>query len=516
MWENVGMDMLDKIRRIEDLRSKLKQGGGIEAINQHHKAGKLTARERVEKLLDPGTFFELEPFCKPIETGMEIDKQTVRGDGLVSGYGDVSGRPICVWAQDATVLGGRVGIIHGAKIVTVMERALKSRVPCVGMIDSEGMRVEDIITTPTDYSYDRIMYLQTQASGVVPQIFLIMGPCVGAATLSALLADFVFMVRKSSYALVSPSPSGGDSYEMGGADVHYRNSGCCDVLAENDEDCIEKARELLRFFPLNNTEKVPIMDTEDDPQREVPELLDLVPVDSKKPFSMRQAISLIVDNGHFFEIKKGWAANLIVGFAYLGGQAIGMIANNPEFKGGCMDVDSADKMARFVRFCDAFHLPLVYLADTPAFLPGIEQERKGIIRHGAKIVFSNSVASVPQIQVYVRKCYGGGNLAMPGNCIGGDMGLAWPTSEILLMHPEGAVSIIYRKEIAAAKSAEEELRKRVAQFREAGSVENIWEAITVQDYIHPKDTRSKLIKSLKAVGDKVEERHWMKHDNMPL
>jgi len=510
------MNMSEKIQRIEDLRADLHLGGGAEAIDRQHKAGKLTARERVQKLLDPGTFFELEPFCKPIDTGMEIDQKTLRGDGLISGYGEVNGRPICVWAQDATVVGGRFGIIHGSKIVAVMERALTSRVPCIGMIDSEGIRVEDILTTPTDYSYDRVMHLQTLASGVIPQISLIMGPCAGAATLSALLADFVFMVRRSSYALVSPLFSKGDSYELGGADAHYKKSGCCDVIADSDEDCIEKARELLGFIPLHHREKMDIMETGDDPGREVPELLELVPVDSKKPFNMHRAICLIVDNGHFFEIKKGWATNLLVGFARLGGRSVGVIANNPLSKGGCMDVDSADKMARFVRFCDAFNLPLVYLADTPAFLPGIEQERKGIIRHGAKIVFSNSVASVPKIQVYVRKCYGGGNLAMPGNCIGGDMGLAWPTSEILLMHPEGAVSIIYRKEIAAAQNAKEELKKRLDRFKEAGSVENIWEAITVQDYINPKDTRLKLIQSLKVIRDKVEERHWMKHDNMPL
>lgn len=508
--------MHGKIQAIEELRFRLQQGGGPEAIDNQHKAGKLTARERVEKLLDPGTFFEIEPFSKPIDTGIEVNKHSIRGDGLVSGYGEVNGRPICVWSQDATVLGGSVGIIHGAKMVTLMERALKSRVPCVGMIDSEGMRVEDIITTPTDYSYDRMMYLQTIASGVIPQISLIMGPCVGAATLSALLADFVFMVRNTSYAFVSPPPSEVNLYEIGGADMHSKSSGCCDVLADGDEDCIAKVRELLGLLPLNNTTKMPTIDTGDDREREVQELLDLVPVNSKKPFNMHRAISLIVDNGKFFEIKKGWAMNLIIGFARLGGQSVGMVANNPQYKAGCMDVDSADKLARFVRFCDAFNIPLAYLADCPAFLPSIDQERKGIIRHGSKVVFSNSVASVPQAQIYIRKCYGGGNLAMPGNCLGGDLGIAWPISQVLLMHPEGAVAIIYRKEIAAAENPQEEFKKRLAQFEDAGSVENVWEFFTIQNCINPKDTRSTLIKSLKALKSKVEERHWMKHDNMPL
>ena len=508
--------MHDKIQAIEALRLRLQQGGGPEAIDKQHRAGKLTARERVEKLLDPGTFLEIEPFSKPIDPGIEVDKHSIRGDGLVCGYGEVNGRTICVWSQDATVLGGTVGIIHGGKMVTLMERALKARVPCVGMIDSEGMRVEDILTTPTNYTYDRMMYLQTIASGVVPQISLIMGPCVGPATLSALLADFVFMVRNTSYALVSPPPPGANLYEIGGADIHAKSSGCCDVLADKDEDCIDKVRELLDLLPLNNTTEMPTIDTGDDPEREVQELLDLVPANSKKSFSMHRAISLIVDNGKFVEIKRMWAMNLIVGFARMGGHSVGIIANNPQVKAGCMDVDSADKLARFVNFCDAFNIPLVYLADCPAFLPGIEQERRGIIRHGSKVVFSNSVASVPQVQIYIRKCYGGGNLAMPGNSIGGDLGIAWPISNVMLMHPEGAVSIIYRKEIAAAENREEEFKKRLSQFEDSGSVENVWEYFTVQNYINPKDTRSTIIKSLKALRSKVEERQWMKHDNMPL
>lgn len=510
------MNINEKVKGIEELRSRLQQGGGLDAINRLHNMGKLTARERVEKLLDPGTFFEIEPFCKPIETGFGVDNKTIRGDGLISGYGEVNGRTICVWAQDATVIEGRFGIIHGAKMVTMMERALKARIPCVGIIDSKGIRAEDFITTPTDYSYDRMMYLQTIASGVIPQIALIMGPCTGAATLSALLSDFVFMVRDMSYALVSFPNSKDNLYEMGRAQMHARNSGCCDVLAEGDEDCIEKARGLLSFLPQNNRVKPPVINTTDDPEREIPDFSDLVPVSSKKPFSMHKAITLIVDDGLFFEIKRDWATNLIIGFARLGGKTLGILANNPLSKAGCMDVDSADKMARFVRFCDAFNIPLVYLSDTPAFLPGIDQERKGIIRHGSKTVFSNSVASVPRITIYIRKCFGGGNLAMPGNCIGGDMGISWPISEVLLMNPEGAVSIIYRKDIAGAENPDEEFRKRLEQFRGEGSVENIWEYITVQDYINPKETRPKLIKALRVLEGKEEESLWMKHDNMPL
>jgi len=508
--------MEKKAQKIEELRLELLQGGAPEAVEAQHKAGKLTARERIERLLDPGTFYEIEMFSNPITTGLPIDKERIRGDGLISGYGEVNGRPICVWAQDAMVLGGRVGIVHGAKIVTLIERALKVGIPYVGMIDSEGMRVEEMITTPTNYSYDRLMHVQTMASGVIPQISLIMGPCVGAAAISAQLCDFVFMVRDTSYACVSTPPNGIGWDEMGGASMHFKTSGCCDVLADGDEDCIKKAREFLSLLPLNNREKAPEIDSRDDPDREVPELFDIVPVDSKKPYRAQDVITKIVDNKHFLEIKGGWATNLVVGFGRFGGKSAGIIANNPRIMGGCLDVDSADKLARFVRFCDAFNIPLVYLADTPAFLPSVEQERKGIIRHGAKAVFSNSVATTPQMQVYLRKCYGGGNLAMPGNNLGGDFGLAWPTAEILLMHAEGAVSIIYRKEIEAAENPKEEFKKRVAEFKNAGAVENLWEAITVQDYINPKDTRLKIIRTLKILEGKKEETHWKKHDNMPL
>ncbi|OPX39723.1 MAG: hypothetical protein B1H11_02295 [Desulfobacteraceae bacterium 4484_190.1] len=446
--------MQNKIEIIEKMRSELLSGTDSEAIETRHKARALTARERVEKLLDPGTFYEIELFSKPIETGLPVDKKTIRGDGLVVGYGDVNGQPICVWAQDATMFGGKVGITHGAKIVTLIERALK--------------------------------------------------------------ANFVFMVRNSSYMCVSSPPEGVASEDMGGAPMHFKKTGCCDVLADSDEECIQKAKELLGFLPSNNNDTAPLVDNGDDVNREVPELLDIVPGDSKKPYRVQDVIIAIVDNGQFFETKGGWATNLVVGFARFGGKSVGIIANNPWIMGGCLDVDSADKLARFVRFCDAFNIPLVYLADTPAFLPGIEQERRGIIRHGAKTVFANSVATTSQIQVYLRKCYGGGNLGMPGNNLGGDFGILWPTAEVLLMHPEGAVSIIYRKEIAEADDPKKEYQQRVAQFKETGAVENVWEVMTGQDYIHPKDTRSKIIRTLRLLEGKRLETRWHKHDNMPL
>jgi acetyl-CoA carboxylase carboxyltransferase component len=508
--------MHEKIKRIDQLRSDLLSGTNPEAIESRHRAGKLTARERIGKLFDSGTFYEIDFFAKPIETGFPKDKESTRGGGVVVGYGDVNGRPVCAWAQDALVFGGRVGIVHARKIVELIERAIKARIPCIGMIDSEGILLEDMISTPSNYSYDRIMCLQTMASGVIPQISLIMGPCKGAAAISAQLSDFIFMVRGGSYACVSRPPNGSTLEETGAAAKHFRKTGCCDVLAENDEDCIRKARELLDFLPSNNRHTPPPIDNGDDINREVPELLDIVPGDVRKPYRIQKVIRAIVDNGEFFETRGGWADNLVVGFARFGGKSAGLIANNPGVLGGCLDVDSADKMARFVRFCDAFSIPLVYLADTPAFLPAVKQERRGIIRHGAKVVFSNSNTTTPQMQIYLRKCYGGGNLAMPGNNLGGDIGLLWPTAEVLLMHAEGAVSIIHRKEIAEAADPDKEYKDRVARFKELGAVENEWEGWSGQDYIHPKETRSKIIKTLKLLEGKKTEISFRKHDNMPL
>jgi acetyl-CoA/propionyl-CoA carboxylase len=307
-----------------------------------------------------------------------------------------------------------------------------------------------------------------------------------------------------------------DPASVGRAAMHYSQSGCCDFMAGGDEACIEKVKQLLSFLPLSNEDEPPDIDRGDVPARKVPELLGIVPADSKKPYDVHDVITAITDKGEFFETKGGWARNLVTGFARFGGKASGIIANNPEVLGGCLDVDSADKLSRFVRFCDAFNMPLVYLADTPAFLPSIEQERKGIIRHGAKAVFSNSVATTPQVQIYLRKCYGGGNLAMPGSNLGGDLGLAWPTSELLLMQPEGAVAIMYRKEIQAAKDSKKAFEKRLADFREAGAVENLWEAVSVQDYIHPQDTRSNIVKALKILCRKKGMLNKGKHDNMPL
>lgn len=508
--------MKRKLAELDETRNSLRQGGGVPEIEKQHAKGKLTARERIGKLLDNGTFQELDIWGTPLGTGFAIDNKEGAADAVAVGYGEVNGRPIYVWAQDATVLGGTLANIHARKIAMVMEKALQARVPIVGIIDSEGPRVEDAIQYYRFYSPEAMAYFQTMASGVIPQISLVMGPCVGEMAISASLADFLFMVRNTSYMHVAPPPEGMPAKEVGDASVHAQDTGCCDLLAEDDERCLQRCRELLGFLPSNNREQPPIVDAGDNPARREEELLQIVPFNTRQAFNMRKLISLIVDNGELFEIKQQWAYNLITGFARLAGHSVGIIANNPEFMGGSMTLDAADKMARFVRFCDAFNIPLVWLADTPAFLPAVEEETRGLIRHGCKLVFSNAEATVPQITVAIRKLYGGGQLAMPGTTLGGDLDVAWPTVERGLMGGEGAVSIIYKREFQAIEdeSARDEKRaQRVAEMKQKfQALEREW----AQDFIDPRDTRSFLIKALKMLANKHEEKPQKKHENMRL
>jgi len=363
-----------------------------------------------------------------------------------------------------------------------------------------------------------MVYFQAMASGVIPQISLIMGPCFGEMAVSASLADFVFMVKKTSYMHVAPPPEDKTAEKVGDALGHARDTGCCDVLAEDDEECLQRCRELISYFPSHNQELPPIVETGDDPDRREEELLEIVPFNMKKAFDMRRIISLIVDNGKLFEIKQQWATNLITVFVRLGGQTVGIIANNPQSLGGSLTLDAADKMARFVRFCDAFNIPLVWLADTPAFMPAVEEETRGLIRHGCKVVFANVECTVPQITIAIRKLYGGGAVAMPGTALGGDLMMGWPTMERGLMGPEAAVSIIYKSELRALKDKDESaLRQkhaeRVSEMQQRlKSLENEW----AQDFLDPRDTRPFLIKALKIFAHRQEDRPQRKHENMRL
>ena len=508
--------MKQKLSEIGDLRDKLRQGGGDKAIEEQHAKGKLTARERIDKLLDPGTFQELDIWGTPLGTGYSIDNEEGAADGVIVGYGEVNGRPIYVWAQDATVMNGTVANMHARKIVMVMERAIHVRIPIVGIVDSEGSRIEDAIQYYRFYSTEAMAYYQTMASGVIPQITLIMGPCVGEMAISASISDFVFMTKKTSYMCIAPPPEDKTAEEVGDSGVHAKRTGCCDMLAKNEEECIEDCRQLLSYLPSHNREDPPVVDIGDDPERREEELLQIVPFNAMNPYDMQKLISLVADNGEFFELKKQWANNLITGFIRLAGRTAGIIANNPRAMGGSLTLDAADKMARFVRFCDAFNIPIVWLADTPAFLPAVDEETRGLIRHGCKLVFSNVEATVPQITVAIRKLYGGGQLAMPGTTLGGDLDVAWPTVERGLMGADGAVSIIYKNEFKAIEdeaARTEKQAQRTAEMQEKfRSLEREW----AQDFIDPRDTRPFLIKAIKALSNREEGRPERKHENIRL
>ena len=498
------------------MRDALKQGGGTATIDKQHEKGKLTARERIDKLLDPGTFQELDIWGTPLATGFAIDEQESAADGVAVGYGQVDGRPIYVWSQDATVMGGTMGNIHARKITMVMERAIHARIPIVGIIDSEGARIEDAIQFYRFYSPESMVYYQTMASGVIPQISLIMGPCTGEMAISASLADFVFMVRTTSYMHIAAPPEDKTPEELGDPSTHARKTGCCDLMAKSEEECIESCRQLLGYLPSNNTESPPVVDTGDDPERRDEELLQIVPFDAMNPYNMHHIITLIADNGEFLELRRQWANNLITGFVRLAGQTVGIIANNPQQMGGSLTLDAADKMAQFARFCDAFNIPLVWLADTPAFLPAVDEETRGLIRHGCKLVFSNVEATVPQITIAIRKLYGGGQLGMPGTTLGGDLDVAWPTVQRGLMGAEGAVSIIYKREFAAI---EDEKKRQQQQLKRTGEMQKKFESLErewAQEFIDPRDTRPFLIKALKALSKRKEERPRRKHENIRL
>jgi acetyl-CoA carboxylase carboxyltransferase component len=507
--------MLEKWEAFQKEKNLIERGDP-EAVRRQHEQGKLTARERIAKLLDQGSFEELELLNRPYETGFDIGEERARGDGVSVGYGTVKGRPVTLWAQDATVLGGTMAAIHARKVTMIAEKAIQAQTPIVGIFDSEGVRVQDAIQFPDFFSSCSIARFQTIASGVIPSVSLIMGPCVGEQAILAGLSDFLFMVKKSSYLHLAPSFPSPDSQKIGDPEVQAKVTGVCDVLAENDEDCLQKCLQLLSFLPSNNTAGPPYLNTGDDPNRRSEELLELVPVKSSKPYSMYKLISLIVDNGEFFEIKRQWAKNLITGFSRFDGYTVGIIANNPQDKAGCMTLDAADKMSRFVRFCDAFNIPLLWLADTPAFYPAIEEETRGLIRHGARMIQANSEASVPQICIAIRKIYGGGRLAMPGPSLGGDLNIAWPTHEPGLMGAEGGVAIIYRGELAAIQ--DEALRKKQKDQRvfelQWGLDMMVREA--TEKIIDPRDTRPFLIRALRWLRNKKQDWPARKHENFRM
>ena len=491
-------------------------------VERQHTEGKLTARERVEKLLDPGSFVEEFMLAETQVTDFGMAERRLPTDGVVMGYGTIDGRTVYVFAQDRTVLQGAVGQAHGEKIAYAIDTASRVGVPLIGLYDSVGARIQEGLDVTR--AIGKIFYANSVASGVVPQLSAIMGPCIGVASYAPALTDFIFMVRSTSQMFIT-GPSvikevTGEEVtmdELGGARVHTETSGCADVAAGNDEECLQSIRRLLSFLPASCGDQPPIVNTGDDPDRLCDDLETVVPTESRKSYNMLNVIKRLVDQGDFFEIKSRFARNMVVGFGRLDGRSVGFVANQPNWLAGAIDVDASDKAARFIRFCDAFNIPIVTLVDVPGFLPGVAQEKNGIIRHGAKMLFAYSEATVPKITLYLRKGYGGAKQAMCTRELGADQLFVWPGVELAVMGAEGAVNVLYRREIENAPDPDQMRRQKIAEFNERFS--GPFDALSkqfAQAVIRPPETRLRLIRALRMLANKREERPRKKHSLMPV
>ena len=528
--ENLSMRSINGIRKeLERRRVEALLGGGQEKIDKQHKDGKLTARERIDILLDPGTFVELDRFVTHRCHDFGMEKKKFWGDGVVTGYGKIEGRLVYVFSQDFTVFGGALGMAFAEKICKVMDLAMKTGAPVVGLNDSGGARIQEGVESLAGYAY--IFLRNVLASGVIPQISAIMGPCAGGAVYSPAMTDFIIMTKKTSYmhitgpdviraALKKTETADGrpiTSELLGGSKVHMEKSGVAHFAGENDEDTIRIIKELLRFFPQNNREKPPIIPCKDDPNRMEEYLKTVIPEDSKKVYDMKKIILGTVDEGYFLEVQKDWAKNIIVGFARYNGMPVGIVANQPNWLAGSLDPDSSVKAARFVRFCDCFNIPLVTFVDVPGFLPGVKQEHGGIIRSGAKLLYAYCEATVPKLTVVTRKAYGGAYIVMSSKHLRGDLNLAWPTAEFAVMGSKGAVSIIFRREIEQAADptvrqaelAREYTEKFASPYVAAGRG-------YIDDVIEPHQTRARLINGLEMLENKRDSNPAKKHGNIPL
>ncbi len=516
------MTMRDKLKQLEELRRQSELGGGEERIAAQHKRGKLSARERLDLLLDEGSFIELDRFVTHRTSGFGLEKERYLGDGVVAGYGTVKGRLVYVFSQDFTVFGGSLSEAHAEKIVKVMDLALKNGAPVIGLNDSGGARIQEGVVSLGGYA--DIFLRNTLASGVVPQVSAVLGPCAGGAVYSPAITDFVYMVRGTSYMFVTgPNVVKTVTHEdidmegLGGADVHASTSGVAHFASDSEAACLESVRRLFDFIPQNNREDPPRRETDDPFDRADEQLLDIVPDEPTKPYDILDVIRLVSDEGEFYEVHQDYAQNIVVGFAHVGGRSVGVVANQPAVLAGVLDINSSDKGARFVRFCDAFNIPLVVFEDVPGFLPGVGQEHGGIIRHGAKLLYAFSEATVPKVTVITRKAYGGAYDVMNSKHIRGDINLAWPTAEIAVMGPKGAVEVLFRRQIAAADDPAEATAEREAEYRERFAHPYIAAARGyVDDVIDPRETRARLISALDMLENKRDENPWKKHGNIPL
>ena len=513
---------LDLIKKVQEYRDKIEEGGGKDRIDTQHAKGKMTARERVLQLLDEGTFQEVDAYMAHRHTDFGLDKTRTLGDGLVAGFGKIDGRRVCIYAQDFTVLGGSFGEVAGQKVAKIMQLGMQAGVPVIGLNDSGGARIQEGVFSLA--AYGELFYLNTLASGVVPQISVMLGPCAGGAVYSPALTDFVVMTKGISNMFITGpeviktvTQEVVDAETLGGAMAHASVSGVAHFATENEAESFETVRRLLSYLPLNNAEPAPSVEVTDDPWRMDPELNSLIPADPSAPYDMRIAIEKVFDLGSFFEVHAYFAQNAIVGFARLHGQSVGVVAQQPMVMSGVIDIDASDKIARFVRFCDAFNIPLITFSDSPGFMPGVAQEHGGIIRHGAKIVYAFSEATVPKLTVVTRKGYGGAYIVMSSKHIHADLLFAWPTAEIAVMGAEGAVNILFRKEISGSADPVAERARLVAEFREKFS--NPYRAAAsgfVDDVLLPSETRPRLIAALELLRDKQTSLPTKKHGSMPL
>jgi acetyl-CoA carboxylase carboxyltransferase component len=503
------------IGRLRELEAAARLGGGLRRIEQQHARGKYTARERLEILLDPGTWQEIDAFARQ-------DGDDAPGDSVVTGWGQVASRPVYVFAQDFTVLGGSVGAAHGRKVCKVMDLALASGVPLVGLNDSGGARIQEGVDALA--AYGEIFYRNTVASGVIPQISVILGPCAGGAVYSPAITDFTFMVEGTSHMFITgPEVVKSVTREevsfdaLGGAGVHSQKSGVAHFVCPDEDSTLAEVRRLLGFLPGNNADDPPWHEPADPADRLAAELDGLVPDAPDRAYDMRHLIHAVVDEGEFLEVHAGFAPNLLVGFARLGGYPVGIVAQQPEMLAGVLDIDASDKGARFIRFCDCFNIPLVTLADTPGFLPGVAQEHGGIIRHGAKMIFAYAEATVPKLAVVTRKAYGGAYIVMSSKHLRGDVNLAWPGAEIAVMGPEGAVNVLRRKELAAAEDPQALRGALIAEYREQFANPYVAAARGYLDaVIVPRETRPRLIAALRMLRGKRAVLPAKKHSNIPL
>jgi acetyl-CoA carboxylase carboxyltransferase component len=511
-----------RIQRLREKKAQSHLGGGQDRIDAQHKRGKLTARERIDLLLDKGSFREMDAFVTHRTHDFGLEKQRYVGDSVVTGWGTIEGRLVYVYAQDFTVFGGSLGEVHAEKIIKIMDMAMKNGAPIIGLNDSGGARIQEGVVSLAGYG--EIFLRNTLASGVIPQISAIMGPCAGGAVYSPALTDFIFMTRNSSYMFVTgPDVVKTVTHEevsfedLGGASVHAEKSGVCHVAAESEADTLYLIRKLLGYLPQNNMEDPPYVQTGDDPLREEESLDNIIPDEPNKPYDVKEIIRLLVDNGQFFEIHEGYAGNIVVGFARLGGHSVGVVANQPAVLAGVLDIDSSEKAGRFVRFCDAFNIPVVTLVDTPGYLPGTNQEHGGVIRNGAKLLYAYCEATVPKLTVITRKAYGGAYLVMSSKHLRGDLNLAWPTAEIAVMGPDGAVNVVMRREMEQAADPVARKAELTAEYREKFANPYVAaERGYIDDVIEPRETRARLINALEMLQNKRDGNPAKKHGNIPL